>query len=450
MLKKLSIFVCAVLLAFVFPIQNAIADTVTPSYLNTKTLSDYSGTAFPETISGSIAVYNVESGLSIYEKNVDKAVSPTSTVKIMTAIIAYENIPDLSTQITVTRKVVNESTGSKLGLKIGDIYTAEELLRAVLICGSNDAANQLAEYISGDDKQKFLNMMNDKAKQLGCSSTSFTNFTGLHDDKMYTTASDMLKIAIYAYGISDIADWSSLASYSFAPVNDPDNYRLKYNRNNFVSRSATTKYYYRNSKGLSSGGTPQAGNCLVTSASRNGTTYICVIMDSPADTKGDTNYTYTDAKLILDTCFSSFAFVNVADKSSIIHEVPLRLSADKNYVSLYPQESISYLLPTNMKIHEDISLEKIITATSYDAPVYSGDEFGELVVRYKGDYIIGKTKLVCNESFERSPVLYIIDCIKSFVSSSFFIVTLIAAIILFGIYAYVSIRRKYSFFTRRR
>ncbi len=451
MLKKLFIYICTILLVFVLPLQSAYADSsISPAYLNTKTLSEYSGTTFPETVSGSIAVYNAESGLSIYEKNADKSVYPTSAVKIMTAIVAYENIADLNTQITVTRKVVNESVGSKLGLKIGDIYTAEDLLRAVLICGSNDAANQLAEYISGSDKQKFIKMMNDKAKSLGCSSTNFTNVTGLHDDKMHTTASDMLKIAIYAYGIQDIADWSSVASYSFAPVNDPDNYRLKYNRNNFVSRSATSKYYYKNSRGLSAGGTPQAGNCLVTSATRNGATYICVIMDSPAGSNEETNYTYTDAKLLLDTCFSSFAFTTVADSSSIIHEVPLRLCADKNYVSLYPQSSITYLLPVNMKIHEDISLEKIITGSTYDAPIYSGDEFGELIVRYRGDYILGKTKLVCNESFERSPVLYIIDRIKSFVQSSFFIVTVIAAIMLFGIYAYISIRKKYSFFTRRR
>ncbi len=450
MYKKILPYIGMLVLIFALFAQAALADeSVTLSYLNTKTLSEYSQTAIPETVSGSVSIYNAESGLVIYEKNADKEVYPASAVKIMTAIVAYENIPDLKTEITVTRKVVNESVGSKLGLKIGEIYTAEDLLRAVLICGSNDAANQLAEHVSGGDKQKFIDMMNEKASELGCTSTLFTNVTGLHDEKMHTTATDMLKIAIYAYGIQDIADWSSVASYSFAPINDPDNYRLKYNRNNFVSRSATSAYFYRNSRGLSAGNTPQAGNCLITSASRNGATYICVIMDSPIYDNDETNYAYTDARALLDACFSSFAYTNVADSSSITHEVPMRLCADKSYVSLYPKESISYLLPTDMKAHEDISLEKIIYNEEYDAPISRGDEFGELIVRYKGDFVIGKTKLVCTESFERSSVLYIIDRIKSFIQSSFFIVSVIAAIILFGVYAYLSIRRKNRFFTRR-
>lgn len=416
-------------------------------YLSNETLSEYSGVEMPQTTSGSILLINPETGLVIYEKDADKLVSPTSTVKIMTAIIAYENINDLSVPIEVTRKVVNESTGAKLGLKIGEIYSAEELLKAVMICGSNDAANQLAEYVSKGDKDAFLKMMNDKALELGCTNTNFTNVTGIHDDNMHTTARDMMKISLYAYNIEKLSNFSNLASYSFAPQNDPDNYRLKYNRNYFISRSASYEYYYKNAYGLNSGGTPQAGNCLVTSVLKNEIRYVCVIMDSPIFKNDDTNYAYIDAKKLFDACYESFAYKKILSSDSIIHEVPLKLCADTEHISLYPKNEISFLLPENLDIHKDITYEKIIYNESYNAPINSGDEFGELIVRYKGDYILGKTQLICNESYTRSTILYVIDKIRSFVTSSFFIVSLISAFILFGIYAYFSFKNRNRFFS---
>ena len=442
-MKNKHIFAICFLFALFSSMLSVYAeDTKEPKYINTKTLCEYSSVNMPETKSGSIAVYNVESGLSIYEKNTTKKVYPASTVKIMTAIIAYESIPDLSVQLTVSRNVRNKSVGSKLGLEIGDIYTAEDLLKAVLICGSNDAANQLSEYITNGNDDLFVAMMNEKAKELGCTSTNFTNVTGLHDGAMYTTASDMMKIAIYAYKLGNIAEWSSLASYYFTPINNPNSPKLKYNRNYFVARNVVTDYYYRNSSGLSAGSTPQAGNCLVTSASNNGCTYICVIMDSPVIENDSTNHTYKDAALLLNKCFNSFEFKNVTDTESIMEEVSLKLCADSNHISLYPKESISHLLPTSLNIAEDISLEKIINKTVYDAPVEAGQEFGDLIVRYKGDYILGKTKLVSTESFERSEMLYFIDNVTKFITSSFFIVTVSAAAILFTIYAFVSVRMK--------
>ena len=442
MKNKYIITICLLVTVCAWIFSANAADVKQPQYINTKTLCEYSEISMPKTTSGSIAVYNLESGLSIYEKNSTKKVYPASTVKIMTAIIAYESIPDLSVQITVSRDVRNKSVGSKLGLEIGDVYTAEDLLKAVLICGSNDAANQLAEYVTNGNDEKFIAMMNEKAKELGCTSTSFTNVTGLHDEAMYTTASDMMKIAIYAYELGEIAEWSSLASYYFTPINNPNSPKLRYNRNYFVARNVVTDYYYRNSSGLSAGSTPQAGNCLVTSASNNGCTYICVIMDSPVVENDSKNYTYTDAALLLNKCFKAFEFKTVTDTQSIMEEVELKLCADSNHISLYPKENISHLLPTDINFTEDISLERVINKTVYDAPVESGNEFGDLIVRYKGDYILGKTKLVSVESFERSDMLFFIDNVTRFITSSFFIVTVSVAAILFGIYAFISIRMK--------
>lgn len=442
MTKKIKIIVLTNIIILLLSICAYASEESLPKYMNTKTLVEYSETTMPDTISGSISVYNTESGLSIYEKNADKKVYPASTVKIMTAIIAYESIKDLSVPIEVSRKVYNQSVGSKLGLKIGDIYTAEDLIKAVLISGSNDAANQLAEYVTNGNNEQFVTMMNDKAKALGCKNTHFTNVTGLHDSNMYTTANDMMKIARYAYNLGELASWSNIASYYFTPINDPNSTKLRYNRNYFVARNVELSYYYKNSFGLSAGSTPQAGNCLVTSASRNGCTYICVIMDSPYSDEDKKNHTYKDAKNIFDTLFRTFEFKSVADTSIIIEELELKLCTEKDFVSLYPSDVITYLLPKSIDENTDLLQEKIIYSPSVNAPIFSGDEFGELIVKYKDDFIIGKTKLICKESYEQSTVLYAIEKIKSFITSSFFIVTVTVAIILFIIYAFVSFRNR--------
>ncbi len=421
-----------------------------PAYMNFKTYTQYSNTEMPATESSAIAVYNKDYNLMIYEKNSDTKVYPASTVKIMTAIIAYENIPDLNVEIKISRNVVNNSVGSKLGLEKGDIYKAEDLLKAVLICGSNDAANQLAEYVSDGNEDAFIMMMNNKAKELGCENTYFTNVTGLHDEDMYTTASDMLKIANYAYEISDITNWSSLASYSFASINDPDNYKLRYNRNYFLSRGTVTRYYYRGAKGMSSGSTPQAGNCLITSATKNGITYVCIILGSPVKKNDDTNYAYVDAKKLFDKCFESFTTMTVLTTDSVAHELPLKLSAESSHILLYPENEISYLLPANLVEHNDIAYEKIIHESEAVSPVSENQVFGELIVRYKDDYIIGKTNLITANSFERSPVLHFVDSLKKLFSSSFFIVTMVSALILFTVYAYLSIKSRNRFFSRKR
>ena len=117
----------------------------------------------------------------------------------------------------------------------------------------------------------------------------------------------------------------------------------------------------------------------------------------------------------------------------------MKLSANKDYVSLFPADSVYHILPTKLE-ENDLSYEKIIYSEEYSAPVKEGTEFGEMIIKYKNDYIIGKTKLISHESSERSPVLFMIENIKNFVTGTFFIVTLITAAILFTIYTIVTVR----------
>jgi len=139
--------------------------------------------------------------------------------------------------------------------------------------------------------------------------------------------------------------------------------------------------------------------------------------------------------------FSLYEIKQVVDTESIYSEVKINLSASKDHMQLFAADTVSHILPKLLS-EEDITLERIIGSESYDAPVIGGNEYGELIVKFKDDYIIGKTKLITKESVDRSSVLYAIEKIKAFVTSTFFIVTVITAVVLFLIYTVVVIRSR--------
>ncbi len=438
--KKLKALLCAVLcaaFALNFAVVCVSAKTVSPKYFNSMTLSEFASVEAPETLGYSNIVINLETESVMFDKRSQDRVYPASTVKIMTAIIVYEEVPDLSVEVTAG-EIVNSSSGRRLGIEPGDVYTAGDLLHALLLTGANDAALVLAEYVGGT-VENFVDMMNAKADKIGAQNTFYKNPTGLHNSEMSTTARDTALIASYAYYINDLTEMSSLTNYYITPKNKPDETHLLYNRNSFVSRSnGITQYYYPGAKGLNSGSTEQAGNCLVTTASKSGLTYLCVVMSAPT-TDGVIN-SYTDAELLLDACFDSFANTQVVSTGKVICEVPINLVANVDHMTLYPESTLEALLPTNLDTEKDLIFDRVIYNESVDAPISKGERFGELLIKYKDDYPIGKVYLVADSNYERSRLLYFFDRVEKFMTSRFFIVTVVSAVILTAIYIAVSYR----------
>jgi D-alanyl-D-alanine carboxypeptidase (penicillin-binding protein 5/6) len=134
----------------------------------------------------------------VFEQNADERLYPASTTKIMTAILALE-YGNLNDTVTVSGNAVKslENSGSSVMLKEGEQMNMLNMITYLLVASGNDAANALAEHISGSIPA-FVELMNNKAKELGCTNTNFVNAHGLHDENHYTTARDLLKIAQYA------------------------------------------------------------------------------------------------------------------------------------------------------------------------------------------------------------------------------------------------------------
>ena len=187
----------------------------------------------------------------VYEKNADKRREPASTTKIMTYIVVYENVEDPdNTTVTISEKIRDEllGTGSSLsGIQVGDILTVKQLLYCMMIPSGNDAALALADFVGGGDVQKFVDMMNEKAAELGCTNTHFMNPHGLHDDEHYTTARDLAIITQYAMMLPDFMDITNTTNIYYKPYGGPDaeEKRLLVTTNRLIHKNLDPQYYYQ-------------------------------------------------------------------------------------------------------------------------------------------------------------------------------------------------------------
>ncbi len=400
----------------------------------------------PEISGYSAYVYNVETGSVMYRKNQDDIIYPASTVKLMTAIVAYENIPDLSTVITASKTAVRAAQGSNMAIKIGESFTAEQLLYGLLVTGANDAANVLAEHVAGSI-DGFCDIMNQRAKELGAVKTYYKNPTGLHHEDMITTARDTAIIARHLYKLNTLFDMSDTTRYTI-PKTEFTEQRILLNRNLLISRVRSEDYYYSPAMGMSLGSTPEAGDCIVTAASDDsGMNYICVVMNSRSDKK-DVNAACLDAAALLRMCLSNFTYSSVLSTKNIICEIPVRLAVDTDYVTLLPEKELKALLPKNLDYTKEITIEPRVSEDYATAPIYEGNRYGEAVVKYKNEISIGTVGLVAGKNVDKSNVLYFLDRAEKLILGRWFGVFAVTAVILLSAYfaasvAFASRRRKH-------
>ena len=146
----------------------------------------------PEIVDETGVLMDADTNTILYDKGMDQRMYPASTTKIMTALVVLENCQDLSATVTFTETGIQEvrSDSTNIQAQLGEELTVEQCLYAVLLASANEVSSQLAEYVSGSVDQ-FVALMNQKAQELGCKDTHFTNPHGLHDENHYTTAHDL-------------------------------------------------------------------------------------------------------------------------------------------------------------------------------------------------------------------------------------------------------------------
>ena len=257
----------------------------------------------PKVMAETAIVMDMDTGEVLYAKGIDEKRAPASTTKIMTAMLAIEKVP-FETQITFTDEVNNIEAGSThIGIKPGETLTMKDCAYAILLASANEVSSGVAEYI-GTTVPAFVDMMNQRAKELGCTNTHFVNANGLYDENHYTTARDLAIIAKAAFQNETFREVIKTPYYIVPKTNITDEERWLNNHHKMVLQGSE---HYEGCLGGKTGYTEKAGNTLVTYAERDGRKLVCVLL-------ADINIVaqYTDTKSLLDYCFDSFQLLDTA------------------------------------------------------------------------------------------------------------------------------------------
>ena len=259
----------------------------------------------PDITSTAAVIMEDSTMTTLYAKNMDQVLYPGATVKVMTTLLALENT-QLTDQITMTATGVSGVTdgGASISAQLDEVFTVEQCLYAIMLASANDVALQLAEHIGGS-VDGFVQMMNDRAAQLGCTNTVFTNPTGLPDEAQHTTAHDMALIMKAAVDNDSFRTIAGTTSYTIPATNVSGGERVL--TNNFSLLNNTNAAYYQNCIGGREGYTEASGSTLVCAASTNGVTLIAVILQGASGT------TDTEAVSLLNYGFDNFQMLSLGD-----------------------------------------------------------------------------------------------------------------------------------------
>ena len=259
----------------------------------------------PDITSTAAVIMEDSTNTTLYAKNMEQVLYPGATVKVMTTLLALENT-QLSDQVTMTATGVSGVTdgGANISAQIDEVFTVEQCLYAIMLASANDVALQLAEHIGGS-VDGFVQMMNARATELGCTNTVFTNPTGLPDENQHTTAHDMALIMKAAADNESFQTIASTASYTIPATNVSGGDRVL--TNNFSMLTNTNAAYYQYCTGGREGYTEASGSTLVCSAQKNGITLIAVVL------QGTSGTTATEAASLLNYGFDNFNMLSLGD-----------------------------------------------------------------------------------------------------------------------------------------
>ena len=348
--------------------------------------------------SGSVLM-DASTGKVLIQKDMNKQLYPASTTKILTAIIAIEKL-DLSSTLTASRSAVMAipSGYSNAGIKIGESLNVNDLLEMFLIHSANEVGYIFAEEISGNI-ENFANLMNQKATELGCINTHFTNPSGIHDINHYSTAYDMAIIARYCMKNETFRNIVNKKSCKFSATDLYPEERYFKNTNSLLDPS--NRYYYEYAIGIKTGFTTQAKNCLIAGAQKNGIELIAVMLGAEATENGQSGR-YIDAKNLFDFGFENYEVKQFLQEGTKIAEIKIKnATKETQTLNLLAKTSLSATFESSFNIsslNPSIKIEENITA-----PIAKDKILGK--ISYDIDGITYETDLIAENDVIKSNIL---------------------------------------------
>lgn len=357
----------------------------------------------PSIVAETGVLIDAKTGMVLYNKGMDMQREPASTTKVITGLLAIENLP-LDKVVTIDAETPF-TEGSRIYLMEGEKITVKDLLYALFLESANDAAVALGKEMAGN-VDDFATMMNDKAKELGAKNTNFKNPNGLHLDGHVTTAYDMAMIAKAAMENPTFRKFVSTYKYTIQPTNKQEEPRYMYNTNRLLYDTRTKvsangvirPAKYDGATGIKTGYTGEAGGCLVAGAERNGTELIAVVMKSTDSGR------FGDSIALLDWGFEKYHSVKTVNKGTDMGTIKVARGQEKK-VPLVTEKDGYATLPIEQNAKK---LKKVIKiAEKIKAPVQEGQVVGS-VDFFQGEILMSSVDIVAAQAVKERAIFSIL------------------------------------------
>ena len=335
----------------------------------------------------SAILIEASTGKVLYHKNENEKLAPASMTKIMSMLLIMETLE--KGQISLTDKInISENAasmgGSQLFLQPNTTAKVEDLLKGIAIASGNDAVVAMAEKIGGTE-EKFVEMMNKKAKELGLKNTVFKNPHGLDAEGHYSSAHDMALMAKELVKHEAILNYTKIYEEYLTKSDGTELWMV--NTNKLVK-------FYEGADGLKTGFTQTAGYCLTATAMKNGMRLISVVMGE--DTSANRS---TDTVALLNYGFNSYKLHTIIAKDQNLGQIKINKGKEE-YANLKPINSVTELLNVNEKAKKYTMETKINNIT---APVKEGEKVGTVNIKYKGK-VIKKENLTISGNVKKANI----------------------------------------------
>ena len=404
-----------------------------------------------------------ETGEILYEKNAHEKNYPASITKLTVALLVFEAIDagqlSLDQPITAHESAFEGLSiyGSTAGIKVGEVLTVEQLLQCMLIVSANEACNVVAEYVCGSISV-FVERMNTRAQELGCTGTHFANPHGLPKDDHYTTAHDLYRITKEALSHELFATICNTVKHT-VPATNMSEERTLSNTNGLINPDSPMYrgYYYEYAKGVKTGHTDAAGYCLISTAEKDGVRLLCIVLGGKgtARANGTTDFgSFSDTLTAYRWVFSHYGWRAIVSASDLICEVPVRYGRDGDSVTVRPAQTVSAVLPAAdsdgaPQFEQQVTIYSERDGKPLEAPIKAGDEVGELTVSYNGT-VYGTVKLVAAVDVAVSKGAYIAGHVAAFFTNPIVLVILLAIVLALVGYVLWLVRRRKQIEAERR
>ena len=344
-------------------------------------------------------LYNLNEDKIIFEKNSNEITSIASLTKIMTTIVAIENIEDLDAKVTITEKDFNGLYDASLaGFEVGDEVTYRDLLYGTMLPSGAEASQALANNISGS-VNGFAWLMNEKAKELGMKNTHFVNTSGLDINNHYSTVYDVALLLKYC-----------LNNETFKTIFESASYKTSNGELTLYStfRYTAIKYNYKSDYilGAKTGYTDDAGKCLASIAYDQSNDILYLLVTTGANTSTDDAYHIKDATNIYTYYFENYGYVNLIDENELLVSIKTKYSKNK-YLNFYAKEDVSFY---TKKDEFDKNKIKIIYdgVNTIDQSIKKGEKLGTVSIYYDNEYI-NNIDIILNDEYEFSIIYFLLQ-----------------------------------------